>query len=72
MKKEIKMVYYTIENGVKKLKWIARDIITKEIVKEFPDMIEGLKYVNENENTELYNRTSKKVWEFKRRNYERK
>ena len=35
-------------------------------------MIEGLKYVNENENTELYNRTSKKVWEFKRRNYERK
>ena len=62
----IKTKYYTIENGVKNLKWVARDIKTKEIVKEFNDMQEGLEYVNKNYNTELYNRTSKKVFEFKR------
>lgn len=62
-----KEIYYTIENGEKKLTWIARDIETKETVKEFTDMIEGLKFVNENENTELYNRTAKDVFEFIRR-----
>ena len=47
-----KEIYYTIENGEKKLTWIARDTETKEVVKEFTDMIEGLKFVNKNENTE--------------------
>lgn len=41
-----KEIYYTIENGEKKLTWIARDTETKEVVKEFTDMIEGLKFVN--------------------------
>lgn len=54
-----KEIYYTIENGEKKLTRVARNIETKETVKEFTDMIEGLKFVNENENTELYNRTAK-------------
>jgi ribosomal protein L7Ae-like RNA K-turn-binding protein len=62
-----KEIYYTIENGEKKLTWIARDTETKEVVKEFTDMIEGLKFVNKNENTELYNRTAKDVFEFIRR-----
>lgn len=62
-----KEIYYTIENGEKKLTWAARNIETKETVKEFTDMIEGLKFVNENENTELYNRTAKDVFEFIRR-----
>lgn len=62
-----KEIYYTIENGEKKLTWVARNIETKETVKEFTDMIEGLKFVNENENTELYNRTAKDVFEFVRR-----
>lgn len=62
-----KEIYYTIENGEKKLTWAARNIETKETVKEFTDMIEGLKFVNENENTELYNRTAKDVFEFVRR-----
>ncbi len=62
-----KEIYYTIENGEKKLTWVARNIETKETVKEFTDMIEGLKFVNENENTELYNRTAKDVFEFIRR-----
>lgn len=63
----VKEIYYTIENGEKKLTWVARNIETKETVKEFTDMIEGLKFVNENENTELYNRTAKDVFEFIRR-----
>lgn len=62
-----KEIYYTIENGEKKLTWVTRNIETKETVKEFTDMIEGLKFVNENENTELYNRTAKDVFEFIRR-----
>lgn len=62
-----KEIYYTIENGEKKLTWVARNIETKETVKEFTDMIEGLKFVNQNENTELYNRTAKDVFEFIRR-----
>nr|DAM91472.1 MAG TPA: hypothetical protein [Caudoviricetes sp.] len=62
-----KEIYYTIENGEKNLTWVARNIETKETVKEFTDMIEGLKFVNENENTELYNRTAKDVFEFVRR-----
>lgn len=62
-----KEIYYTIENGEKKLTWVARNIETKETVKEFTNMIEGLKFVNENENTELYNRTAKDVFEFIRR-----
>ena len=62
-----KEIYYTIENGEKKLTWIARDTETKEVVKEFTDMIEGLKFVNKNENTELYNITAKDVFEFIRR-----
>ena len=73
-KEEFKMKekYYTVENGVKQLTWIARDIKTKEVVKEFANMTDALKYVNENENTELYDRTTKKVWEFERRNYDKK
>lgn len=63
----VKTIYYTIENGIKKLEWIARDIKTKEIVKEFEDMQQALKFVNENENTELYDRTTKQVFEFIRR-----
>lgn len=63
----VKTIYYTIENGIKKLEWIARDIETKEVVKEFEDMQQALKFVNENENTELYDRTTKQVFEFIRR-----
>ncbi len=63
----VKTIYYTIENGIKNLEWIARDIKTKEIVKEFEDMQQALKFVNENENTELYDRTTKQVFEFIRR-----
>lgn len=63
----VKTIYYTIENGIKNLEWIARDIETKEVVKEFEDMQQALKFVNENENTELYDRTTKQVFEFIRR-----
>lgn len=63
----VKTIYYTIENGIKNLEWIARDKKTKEIVKEFEDMQQALKFVNENENTELYDRTTKQVFEFIRR-----
>lgn len=63
----VKTIYYTIENGIKNLEWIARDIKTKEIVKEFEDMQQALKFVNENENTELFDRTTKQVFEFIRR-----
>lgn len=63
----VKTIYYTIENGIKNLEWIARDIKTKEIVKEFEDMQQALRFVNENENTELYDRTTKQVFEFIRR-----
>lgn len=63
----VKTIYYIIENGIKNLEWIARDIKTKEIVKEFEDIQQALKFVNENENTELYDRTTKQVFEFIRR-----
>lgn len=63
----VKTIYYTIENGIKSLKWVAIDIETKEVVKEFEDMQQALKFVNENENTELYDRTTKQVFEFIRR-----
>lgn len=63
----VKTIYYTIENGIKNLEWIARDIETKEVVKEFEDMQQALRFVNENENTELYDRTTKQVFEFIRR-----
>ncbi len=63
----VKTIYYTIENGIKNLEWIARDIKTKEVVKEFEDMQQALRFVNENENTELYDRTTKQVFEFIRR-----
>ncbi len=63
----VKTIYYTVENGIKNLEWIARDIETKEVVKEFEDMQQALKFVNENENTELYDRTTKQVFEFIRR-----
>ena len=67
MEKIIKEKYYTIENGVKRFEWVARDIKTKEIVKEFEDMQEGLKFVNDNKNTELYSRSLKQVFEFIKR-----
>lgn len=63
----VKTIYYTVENGIKNLEWVARDIETKEVVKEFEDMQQALKFVNENENTELYDRTTKQVFEFIRR-----
>lgn len=63
----VKEIYYTIENGSKKLKWIARDINTKEVVKEFNDIEEGIKYVNKSKNTELYNRSTKQVFDFIKR-----
>lgn len=63
----VKTIYYTIENGIKSLEWVAIDIETKEVVKEFEDMQQALKFVNENENTELYDRTTKQVFEFIRR-----
>ena len=59
--------YYVVKNNKKELEWIARDIETKEVVKEFPDIEEGLKYVNKNENTELYSRATKNVFDFIRR-----
>lgn len=64
MGKIVKEKYYTIENGVKKFEWVARDIKTKEIIKDFENMQEGLKFVNNNENAELYNRSLKQVFEF--------
>lgn len=63
----VKTIYYTVENGIKNLEWIARDIETKEVVKEFEDMQQALRFVNENENTELFDRTTKQVFEFIRR-----
>lgn len=63
----VKTIYYTIENGIKNLEWIARNIETKEVVKEFEDMQQALRFVNENENTELFDRTTKQVFEFLRR-----
>lgn len=67
MEKIIKHKYYTVENGVKNFEWVARDIKTKEIIKEFENMQEALKFVNNNENAELYNRTLKQVFEFIKR-----
>lgn len=67
MEKIIKHKYYSVENGVKKFEWVARNIKTKEVVKEFENLQDGLKFVNDNKDVELYSRSLKQVFEFIKR-----